>query len=73
MAAGCDKASIDYNVYLLNTVDNSWKTAGKISVDLCGSGLVCHGRMLIFTGGSSTHMSEQAKPTGSIFIYRPMY
>jgi len=73
MAAGCDKAGIDYNVYLLNTVDNSWKTAGKISVDLCGSGLVCHGRMLIFTGGSSTHMSEQTKPTGSIFIYRPMY
>lgn len=73
LAAGADKSGIDYNVYLLNTVDNTWKSAGKISVDLCGSGLVCNGRMLIFVGGSSTNMLERTTPAGSIFIYRPMY
>lgn len=73
LAAGVDKSGIDYNVYMLNTVDNLWKTVGKVSVDLCGSGLVCHGRMLIFVGGSSTNMFESTNPAGSIFIYRPMY
>ncbi|MGC8803630.1 MAG: kelch repeat-containing protein [Bacteroidales bacterium] len=73
MAAGADKSGLDYNVYVLNTVDNSWQDAGRISVDLCGAGLVCHGRMLIFVGGSSTTMFEKTNPSGSIFIYRPMY
>ncbi|MCX7985989.1 MAG: hypothetical protein N2662_03520 [Bacteroidales bacterium] len=73
LAGGCDKSGIDYNVYVFNSVDNTWKNSGKISVELCGSGLVCHGRMLIFVGGSTTNMFEKTTPTGNIFIYRPMY
>jgi hypothetical protein len=73
VAAGANKDEFDYNVYLFNTLDNTWKSAGKISVDICGAGLVNHGRMLFFLGGSTTNMFQQTTPTGSIFIYRPMY
>ncbi len=73
VGAGSTNDGIDNNVYLLTTNDNQWKVAGKISVNLCGSGLVNYGNMLFFLGGSQTNILQENQPMGSIFIYRPLH
>jgi N-acetylneuraminic acid mutarotase len=72
--SGCTTPeNVDHSVYLFNTNDNSWKEAGKISVDLCGAGLIYYSSMLIFVGGSTTNIYKETNPLGSLFIYRPLY
>lgn len=72
IGSGVTKTGIDNNVYLFNTVNDQWDIAGKIIVPRCASGLATFSSMLLYLGGSVSHIDTIATLSDNIYIYRPL-